>query len=192
MDNISFQSRIRLCSADCYDKLVRLPAGKLVKYPWTYKQTVVSESAGTRDIYDCTAGGLTNGQKVMCFHLNPTDSDNNDFSVIEKLFAKKFNLSDKNLQGFLIGSKNNNINSPFSPILFDNVFNFIQKLKIPFSYFRAGNYTNHIAYSSIKDEWLIGCDLLNYVSKDVFKTPQKACEKIFDSYHIGKTDQLIW
>lgn len=195
MDNISFQSRIRLVSADCFNYAVRrIPHKNFVEYPWTYKQTVVAESAGTRDIYDCTAGGITNGRQVMCFHHCPSMSDNNNFDRMKKWFADKFDLSCKNLQGFLIGSKNNNVNSPFSPMLFDNNLNFMTKdLNIPVSYFRGGDFTNNIAYSSIKDEWIIGCDLLNSASwKELFKTPQKACERIFDKFQISKTDELTW
>ena len=192
MDNVSFQSRIKLTSMNAFDKEVRYGKRNYVNYPWTVKQSVISDKAATTDIYDCTAAGFTDGLKVMLLHICPSMAENSNFKKIEKFITSKLDIDSPYLQGFILGSKNFNPNSPNSPKVFDFFLNFMDKRFIPFSFFRGGDYANNIAYSSLTDEWIIGSELLNTVSKDVFKTPKNAVEKIFEEVKISNCDELIW
>lgn len=192
MDNISFQSRIRLTSMNAFNKEIHYGKKNYVNYPWTVKESVISDKAATTDIYDCTAAGFTDGSKVLMLHICPTEPRNNNLSKIEKFINEKIDPNNPYLQGFILGSKNFNPNTPNSPKVFDFFLNIMNKLDIPFSYFRAGDYANNIAYSTLKDEWVIGSELLNAVDKSVFKTPQKAIEKIFEESKISNFDELTW
>lgn len=192
MDNISFQSRIRLTSMNVFNKEIHYGKKNYVNYPWTVKESVISDKAATTDIYDCTAAGFTDGSKVLMLHICPTEPRNNNLSKIEKFINEKIDPNNPYLQGFILGSKNFNPNTPNSPKVFDFFLNIMNKLDIPFSYFRAGDYANNIAYSTLKDEWVIGSELLNAVDKSVFKTPQKAIEKIFEESKISNFDELTW
>ncbi len=192
MDNISFQSRIRLTSMNTFNKEIHYGKKNYVNYPWTVKESVISDKAATTDIYDCTAAGFTDGSKVLMLHICPTEPRNNNLSKIEKFINEKIDPNNPYLQGFILGSKNFNPNTPNSPKVFDFFLNIMNKLDIPFSYFRAGDYANNIAYSTLKDEWVIGSELLNAVDKSVFKTPQKAIEKIFEESKISNFDELTW
>lgn len=192
MDNISFQSKIRLTSMNAFNKEIHYGKKNYVNYPWTVKESVISDKAATTDIYDCTAAGFTDGSKVLMLHICPTEPRNNNLSKIEKFINEKIDPNNPYLQGFILGSKNFNPNTPNSPKVFDFFLNIMNKLDIPFSYFRAGDYANNIAYSTLKDEWVIGSELLNAVDKSVFKTPQKAIEKIFEESKISNFDELTW
>ena len=192
MDNISFQSRIRLTSMNAFNKEIHYGKKNYVNYPWTVKESVISDKAATTDIYDCTAAGFTDGSKVLMLHICPTEPRNNNLSKIEKFINEKIDPNNPYLQGFILGSKNFNPNTPNSPKVFDFFLNIMNKLDIPFSYFRAGDYANNIAYSTLKDEWVIGSELLNAVDKSIFKTPQKAIEKIFEESKISNFDELTW
>lgn len=192
MDNIRFQSRIRLTSMNVFNKEIHYGKKNYVNYPWTVKESVISDKAATTDIYDCTAAGFTDGSKVLMLHICPTEPRNNNLSKIEKFINEKIDPNNPYLQGFILGSKNFNPNTPNSPKVFDFFLNIMNKLDIPFSYFRAGDYANNIAYSTLKDEWVIGSELLNAVDKSIFKTPQKAIEKIFEESKISNFDELTW
>lgn len=193
MDNISFQSRIKITDITSFNKEVRLPKKNYVNYPWTKKESVLADNAATTGVFDCTAAGLTDGIRVFLLHLCPTIEENKNFKNIENFIRKKIDLSDSNLQGFILGSKNQNINSPDSPLIFDFFENLMQKFNIPYSAFRGGDAEHNIAYSSLKDEWIVGSSLLeNIDKKGVFKSPEKVCEKIFDKFQIADCDEIIW
>ena len=124
MDNVSFQSRIKLTSMNAFDKEVRYGKRNYVNYPWTVKQSVISDKAATTDIYDCTAAGFTDGLKVMLLHICPSMAENSNFKKIEKFITSKLDIDSPYLQGFILGSKNFNPNSPNSPKVFDFFLNF--------------------------------------------------------------------
>ena len=193
MDNISFQSRIKITDLSSFNKEFRIPEKNYVNYPWTKKESRLADSVATTTVYDCTACGLTDGTQALLLHICPTVKENKNFSGIENFIKSKLNLNDSNLQGFILGSKSKNINCPDSPLVFDFFEKFMQKFNIPYSSFRGGNFIHNIAYSSSKDEWVIGSSLLEHVDKKgVFTSPEKACEKIFDKYKIAECDELYW
>lgn len=195
MDNISFQSRIRLTSLSEYRNLATHEF-KNVYYPWTIKETACAPKTKTDGVYDCTALGITDGDKSLLFHICPTVKENQNFKKLEEQITQKIvNLLNLDyLQGFILGSKPYNINSPKSTPLFDMMEGILKKLHIEYSKFKGGNYTNSIAYDNTNDEWIIGSDLLEYISckEKLFKTPQKAAEKIFNEVKIADCDKLIW
>lgn len=193
MDSVSFQSRIRITDINTFNKEIRYAKKNFVDFPWTIKESVLNDKAATKDVFDCTVGGFTDGAQVLLTHICPTDPRNNSLNKIEKFITEKIDIGNSYLQGFILGSKNNNINSPDSPKYFDFFINFMKKFNIPFSYFRGGDYTNNVAYSSQKDEWLIGSSLLNFIDKkNLFKTPQNAIKRIFDEFKLCQNDELSW
>ncbi len=195
MDNISFQSRIKIAGRADFRNLVNREFAS-VDYPWTIKQTALSQKARTDGIYDCTAMGVNDGEKVLLFHICPTETRNQNFKKLETEITEKIvNLLNLDcLKGFILGSKKYNINSPRSSELFDMMEGVLKKLHIQYSKFKGGDYTNDITYNSTKDEWLIGNELLDVIStkEAQFKTPQKAVEKIFDQINIADCDELSW
>lgn len=196
MDNISFQSRIRLTNRYEFRNLVNREFEQ-VFYPWTMKETVCSKKARTDGIYDCTALGITDGIKVLLFHICPTVIKNQDFNKLETQITEKIiNMMNLDyLQGFILGSKKYNINSPRSTELFDMIEGLLKKLHIQYSKFKGGNFNNNIAYDSTKDEWIIGSDFLNTISspkESLFESPQNAAKRIFDQVKIADCDELTW
>lgn len=196
MNNISFQSRIRITSCDEFNSLVNKEF-KQVNYPWSIKETAYSPKARTDGVFDCTALGITDGSKVLLFHICPTNPKNKDF----KLIAKKITENIKNLmnpeylQGFILGGKEHNINSPRSFELFDIMEAVLKKLHIEYSKFKGGDFVNNVAYNSTNDEWIIGSNLLNTISsskENLFRTPKNAVEKIFGDVKIADCDELTW
>src|SRR5574344_2123947 len=107
MNNIAFSSNIKLCSITDYTKEISNVYSKdgcSVKWPWTANEIVKAPKAFTLNVMDCSAGGITDGKDVVLFHICPTMSENNDFSLIEKAIKNRLNSCNKNLQGFLLGS----------------------------------------------------------------------------------------
>lgn len=192
MDNISFKSNIRLATPEEFKRITGCIGKKYsVNYPWTIKQSLLSESAYTTDILDCTVCGITDGQKVLLNHICPTISDNNNFQRIADFIKNKINIKNEYLQGFILGSKQNSKSSPNSTALFDNFVNLMNELKIPFSKFKGGDYVNNVAYSSTRDEWLISNQLINEDAKKNYKNnPIEMFKKIFDEISISKLDDI--
>lgn len=157
MDNISFTSGIKFVTPDLFNKRVQaLSSKQFVGYPWTVNQSVISDSAYTRDVLDCSVCGLTDGEKVFMLHICPTHKENFNFSKIEEFIKSKIDLTSKSLQGLLLGSKNYGyMMSEKSWELFDNFENLLKRYNIPYSKFRGGPDAHHVAYSSKTDEWII-------------------------------------
>ena len=193
MDKVSFTSRIRLVPLnEFYNTTIQMGEKKFVKEPWTIKQSVLSDSAYTKDILDCSVCGLTDGEKVLLTHICPTNPKNNNFKLIENFISEKIDLSNKYLQGFLLGSKPNNINSPTSTNLFDKFAEFLNKYKIPFSQFKGGLFEHHVAYSSKNDEWLIGNCVVSKNLKNIYKDkPEELFNRIFDKVEVSDLDEIV-
>lgn len=192
MDNISFTSRIRLATLnEFYSANSRLGARKSVKEPWTIKESVLADGAYTSGIIDCTVCGLTDGAKVLLTHICPTNPKNKSFNRIEEFIINKINIFDKNLQGFILGSKPNNINSSNSTKLFDKFVEFMQKYDIPFSQFKGGLFENNVLYSSQKDEWIISnCAVTEGIKKIYNNNPGKLFNRFFDKVNISDLDEI--
>lgn len=189
MDNVSFTSRIKLVSNEDFTRLV--PKGtKSVDFPWTIKESVLGKSALTKDIYDCTSAGIVADGEVLLMHLSPNGGNYKTLNKVEKFITQKINLFSQNIQGFLIGSKKNNINSPDSTKLFDKFEKLFKKHNIPYSKFKGGNYNNNIAYLGDKDTWLISNDVVD-LTKSVYRNDKKQITKfMFDDVKISDNDIL--
>ena len=189
MDNISFTSRIKLVSNEDFARLI--PKGtKSVDFPWTISESVLEKSALTKDIYDCTSAGIVADGEVLLMHLSPNGGNYKTLNKVEKFITQKINLFSQNIQGFLIGSKKNNINSPNSTKLFDKFEKLLNKHNIPYSKFKGGNYNNNIAYLGDKDTWLISNDVVD-LTKSVYRNDKKQVTKfMFDDVKISDNDVL--
>lgn len=194
MDNISFTSRIRPVGIDEFQEAItRISKKQFVDSPWTIKQSVLSDRAYTKDILDCTVCGITNKDKVLLMHICPTNPKNKKFSDIEKYINKIINLNNKDLQGFILGSKRPNFNSPNTEKLFEKFVKFMKDYKIPFSQFKGGPFENHVAYSSAKDEWLIGnCLISKNMKQHYYDNPQAVLKRIFDKVEVSDLDEVVW
>jgi len=190
MSNINFKSTITLTSPTTFfNKVCSIGKRNFVDSPWTVKQSVFAPSAFTTDVFDCTTLGLSDGQKVLLLHICPTNIQNANLKKIQQYIENKIDLTNEYLQGFILGGKYNNIHSPKSIRNFEFFENIFKKFNIPYSAFKGGNYTNHVAYSSVKDEWLIANALLeNDIVKN--KTPEEAAKFIFDNIKIADCDEL--
>jgi hypothetical protein len=193
MQNISFTSNIRLVSPNEYSKSIsKISHKNFVDFPWTLKESVLADSAFTKDVFDCSVCGLTDGQDVLLMHLCPTSDKNKSFAKIEKFIEKKLWLGNPDLQGFILGGKFNNINSPRSIKLNESFEKFMIKHNIPYSLFRGGDFANNVSYSSKTDEWLISNELIKDDMKEVYKNPLDILSRIFDKIKISKLDELSW
>ncbi len=193
MDNkISFTSRIKLVPLnEFYDTATNIGRKKFVNEPWTIKESVLADSAYTSDILDCTVCGLTDGEKVLLTHICPTNPSNRNFTKIEDFILKKVNIANKYLQGFILGSKPDNINSPNSTKLFDKFVEFMKKYDIPFSQFKGGVFENNVAYSSKTDEWIIGNSAItDGLKKSYENNPLSLFNKIFDEVKVSDLDEI--
>lgn len=159
MDKISFQSRIRVTNLEEYRYVTSQFRNKSVNFPWTIKESVLADKAHTQMVYDCTVCGITDGLKVLLLHICPTIKENLNFKKIENYIKNKIDLKNiENLQGFLLGSQEN---IKDSTKVFNFFEDFLKNNNIPFSKFKNGDCTNHVAYSSITDEWLIANEHFN-------------------------------
>ena len=183
----NFQSSIRLLHYDDYVKaLSNIDKKNFVPSPWTVKESVLAENASTNCVIDCTVCGLTDGQKVLMLHICPTK---------DEFIKSKIDLTNKNIQGFLLGSKPKFFYyDARSSELFENFKNFMKENKIPFSYFQGGDHVNphDVAYCSGTDEWLISNDFIEDISKQTTPTKFIQQTKMFDKFEISALDELSW
>lgn len=158
---ISFTSSIKLVHYDeFYYQVRRLPYQLEVDFPWTAKEIVKVPKSFTHGVEDCVAGGITDGQDVVMFHICSTHPHNKDFGEIEKTIMNKLNIKSDCLQGFLLGGKRC-IDSSLK--LFDNFENFFKKISVPYSKFREHSLATNssICYNSEQDQIYIVNNFIN-------------------------------
>lgn len=191
MNNISFTSNIKLVSADDFEKVVKSAKNiKSVDFPWTIKETVKGKSAFSCDIFDCTAVGIVDHDTEDVCLLHLTSDFFKKFKSVEKFINNKVNLLSDNLTAFVIGSKKNNINSPYSTKLFDKLVQFLDNNFIPYSKFKGGNYSNNIAYLGETDTWFVSNDVVD-LTKSVYKKDKKQILNfLFDDVKIAQSDKF--
>ena len=185
MYNVSFKSTIRPTSVDDYNKTVPRDEKFYVAPPWTFNESVCDTKAYTKNVLDCVVCGITDGVKVLLLHICPTNDNNQDFSKIIKFIKDKIDLNNPDLQAILVGSQPPRNGDNRSNILWDNFANFLNKYKIPFSQFKGGEGEKHVAYSSVKDEWVIAS-----TKYDGSLTSQNALNQMFDDVFISSADDL--
>lgn len=147
----------------------------------------------TTGIQDCCAGGITDGETVVLFHVSPySHVDGKKIpDVHAKLikYIKQFiDVNNQNLQGFIIGSK---IQFPASKKLFKNMEEFMQKHNIPYSAFKNKIFgSTDIKYDGIKDEWMVTNNYIDKQCKKRVRDPEKIMNKGFRSHVISNKDFL--
>ena len=163
-----------------------------VNYPWTVKESIVSNKAVTKNVFDCTVCGITDGLKVLMLHICPTIKENIDFSKIVGFIKKNIDLKDLNLQGFLFGSVTSSQNNR-SREVFENFENFMKEHSIPYSKIRGSKDISDVAYSSEKDEWLIRNNArLGVSSKDDNNEALNFFKSNYDEVKISDLDEVCW
>ena len=179
-NNICFTSRIRYVSPEEFRKFAStVGKNKSVNYPWTVNESVLADAAYTTGVLDCTVCGFTDGQKVLLSHICPTNLRNKDFNSIVDYIKNKIDVTNKNLQGFILGSRNENQDSI---MVFNKFLDFMNRYKIPFSQFKGGNDEYSVAYLSSKDEWLI--------TNSRFPA-KKDLNSLFESIKISELDEIV-
>ena len=107
---ISFTSKIKIVSGEDFrNKSAQYGIKKYqtVKSPWLIDDTIVSDQGMTEGITSCNAGGVTNSEELMMFHLHPAKALHNwrltactlqDFINYLKEFKQP-------LQGLIVGGE---------------------------------------------------------------------------------------
>ncbi len=194
MNNISFQSRIKLVSPNQFNQCISgLGRDKYIDYPWTITESILSDKAYTKNVFDCTVCGITDGIKVLMMHICPTRKENINFTKIIDYIKNKIDLENNELQGFLLGSKNLPMLGEKSSEIFENFEKFFNKNGIPFSKIKGGLHTNNVAYCSSSDEWIVSHEMLeNEKLKEHFGTPLKFLKHFYNDVKIDNLDELSW
>ena len=192
MDSISFQSTIRPVSPQHFKDVVSTYGKKkFIAYPWTVKESVISDKLYTSGVEDCSFFAITNGIKALGMHLCPTMEANFNFSKIKEFIESKFNLKDPNLQGLILGGRRHSEENG-SYRLFDNLENIFKTNKIPYSKFKGGGLPIDVAYDSVKDEFLISTLFAQSETVRNRDQPDFILDQIFDEVMISKEDEVSW
>lgn len=168
-NNISFKSKIVPLNDAIFSRETINGILQHVDAPWTKNEITKAKKIYTNGIIDCTAGGITDGESVVMFHISPTNPDNENLLPIEQ---KIMNFADKNkrLRGFILGSKYCFVQSTNNFNFFKSMMN---KFEIPFSYFRSSNdLVTNILYDGTKDTWYINSLSINNLLKKDGKLPK--------------------
>ena len=193
MDNITFTSRIRPVTRAEFSRVISSYGDKnFVGYPWTLKESVLSNKAYTKDIADCSVCGITDGLKVLLIHLCPTEKINFQFNKVVDFIKEKFDLNNPDLQAILIGGKPECTHGVDSYKLFGMFENFLDNSKIPYSKLKGGMGTKDVAYSASTDEWIIHNDAFKFPERNIFKPVEKAMEETYNEVKIADCDELRW
>ena len=177
-DKISFTSKITPVMLKDFSRITK-PMGieNSAQNPWNLGCTVIGKDVYTRDVIDCTACLLTDGEKSMLMHLCCTNRKNHDFESVLNYIKSNFDLSNEKLHAIVLGSKK----VPKSEELFERFVNLFQSLEIPFSIFKNGKTKTHLAYSTDKDEVFISNDVIDYTLKrgwEIEKLLKNGFEKV--------------
>ncbi len=191
MNNVSFTSLISpKCSFDFDHFVLPMTDKRYVKYPWTLKESVLDKDVYTKNVLDCTVCVISDGEKALMLHINPNSEDAKDFYKIENYITDKIDLSNPNLQGFLLGGNNNTSSITKSYDLFNNFEKFLNKVKIPYTSLKGTKGETAVAYSSVKDEFVITSTARVNFDKYEEKTPLRWLQSMFESVKIASHDTL--
>lgn len=191
--DVSFSSRIKLVHADRFAKEIT-DIKHSINFPWTAGEIIKADSAFTKGIMECTAGGIVNGKNVVMFHISTADI-NNKFMIIENVIKDKLNIKNRasNLQGFLLGSHRES-RDYYSARNFKRLEEFMQKLKIPYSKFQGHTElcnNSDIAYKSKTDEWLISNKTFSKIIDKAPSSLRRLLPECFDTINISPKDTLV-
>lgn len=187
---VNFTSRIRLVDLAGFNKEIgKLSPTRSVDYPWMANQIIKAPKVFTKGIQDCTAGGITDGQDVLMFHICPSVAANKDFKKIENKILGMIDKNASDLQGFLIGG---NHFVDYSLEQFEKFEDFFKnKLSIPYSKFKEHTLAtvSSVFYDSTKDEIVLLNDVINtFYGK---KTSGKLLEESYRDFKISDLDEIV-
>lgn len=179
---ISFKSNIKFVNREDFTRKVATFSEKsFIGDPWSIKQTERVPQFYTKDIEDCTAGGilvksdLSDKLEIIPFHTSWMTSDNLDFEKVEQVIFSKLG-KDEPIQGFLLGSRSL---WRHSTAMFDRFESLMQsKLRIPYTKFKEfpeGDkvfYAN-IAYDGAEDQWTVFAEHLEILKNNMVKNLKK-------------------
>ncbi len=186
MQEISFGSRIVPLDTNEFTKVIsKIGRNNSVNYPWTIKESILAKDTYTKNICDCTACLITDGNKSLLLHLCPTIEQNHAISLIIEFLRNTIDLKNKNLQAVLIGSKN----TKKSLDIYEKLTQILKRFNIPFSEFKNSKTPTHIAYRTDTDEVYITNNEINKLIKRG-NNPQTSIEKAFEKISVSNCDDL--
>lgn len=195
MNNISFKSRIILTSPNSYKRAaMRIPTKNFINYPWTPAQGVLADSVATSNVFDCEFVGITNGEKILGGHFDPLNKINQTFSNIKNFLDKNIKaMGDKNnLQAVIIGGKAPCIAGEDSYRQINKTRDYLKNTNIPYSIFAGGMGKRDICYSSQKDEFIIGADIVNNFDPNEKISAEEAFKRVFNIVEVSADDEIIF
>lgn len=191
--SVSFTSGIKFTNCKKFaDEVNSFVQFRRVDSPWTADEITRGPQVYTERVRSCVAGGIltqnpsTGVPDVVMYHLNPREQQNLDFEPIEKTFLEHLR-GDKPLQGFILGCKKIYRGEDF---IFDNLENFMKKLKIPYSKFKNMPYLDEadIAYNGYKDRWTVSVSGILGPKTEKF---EPNVSEIFEGFKVSEKDHLI-
>lgn len=190
MQNISFTSRITPVTLPEFKNIQNTLYKRSVNFPWTHNLTVKDKAVFTNGIQDCCAGGITDGQNVVLFHLSPDRNENADFAQVKKTLEALIDFNNKELCGILVGSK---CYFRKSKKLFKNLENFMKEYNIPYSSFKNKiSGSTDIMYLAENDKWYI---TNQYIDRAIIKNtnnPEIIMKKSFREVMLSDKDTLTF
>ena len=186
--NISFKSTFRPVNKYEFARISNKIDKKFyVDYPWTIKESVKASKAKTKDIFDCSVLGITDGKDVLLMHLCPSMPENLDFNKIKNFIMKKIKIDNPDLQAVLIGSQ---FNWKQSKALNDFLLGLVNKWNIPCSVFNSSQNPVNVAYFSDTDEWVINSGNIDKAMMNRETDSEKMFKSEFKTVELSSLDEF--
>ena len=187
---ISFKSYITPVSEKEFQNVAStIPNSQSTVQQWSTDDIIIAEKAKTKNIKDCTAGGITDGKKVLLFHLAPSEENFIEFKKFINNIKSKIPTNKDELQGFIIGSARNNRRSRK---MFEMIEGLFKDLGINYTKLKGQSHTNDtdILYDTTKDSWLISNkEISQYINEK--KSPKEIFAKVFETVKIAEFDEIV-
>lgn len=194
---ISFTSKIKFVTKSEFDALPTKKMdkeGKNVADPWTIDEVIIKDEGFTKDIYSCNAGGITNNDQLLLFHLHPQKALNNLIDTMNQLRNKvnSFKQKEDNLKGLIIGGNQKFHNSKELFSYLKTFFGLMNaKTSIIWGQKDVRDYIN-IHYSVKNDTWTINAQTTNDKKEtESISTPEQLI-KHFDIIDISEDDEVFF
>lgn len=189
MNNVSFTSLINPQNNFALDTFTHsMPAKSYVKYPWTLKESVLARDVYTKNVLDCTVCVISDGQQALMLHINPNTDEAKNFYKIENYITDNIDLADPNLQGLLLGANHDTSLCSKSFDLFNKFEKFLNKINVPCTVLKGTKGETAVAYSSVKDEFVISSSVRMPSAPD--RTPLDQLKCMFEDVKIAPHDTL--
>jgi len=186
--NIRFSSTIRVVNDDEFSRFNAYALEQqdmVADYPWTHHERVRLKPQGlTTEAFNCNAGGITNGDRLTLFHLEPTALYDDERKLDETTDALESDIlelkkENPNLRAVLTGG---DADDESSLTLKESLLALFAKFRIPVSILWGANGTD-VHYDTTTDTWTLH-------AHDMPATLDDFRERFPDA-HIAAGDQLI-